>query len=114
MAVIKHISFNGVDILTDLDRLISIQKRFPLAEFGIILSKNWDENGNRYFDPHILERFKGLPLNLSAHLCGSVAREAIKDNWQPTIDLCCGNFNIFKERSLTLQKMLQILRNSIL
>lgn len=96
------ISFNGVDEKTDLARLVKIQQMFPLAEFGIILSKNWMENGNRYWNPYHLSKLEGLELNLSAHLCGSVVREAIRDNWEPALKLCNGYFGIFKRTQMNI------------
>jgi len=100
----NFISFNGVDEKTDLKRLVMVQRRFPRIEFGVILSKNWKENGNRYVDPAILSNLRGLGLNLSAHLCGSVAREAIRDNWEPALELCGGNFDIFKRTQLNIAR----------
>lgn len=100
--ILKGISLNGVDERTDLEKLSELQKKYPFLEFGIILSKNFAENGNRYINPALLKNFSGLGLNLSAHLCGSVAREAIRDNWQPAVELCGGYFNIFQRTQLNV------------
>ena len=78
---LKHITFTGVDGKTDLNRLWEIQKEYPIAEFGVLVSKNWRDNGNRYFNPSYLDSLRGL--NLSAHLCGSIARAAIRGDWNP-------------------------------
>lgn len=102
LSIFTGISFNGIDEKTDLKRLELIQKEYPFAEFGVILSKNWQENGNRYYNPEKLKDLKGRSLSLSAHLCGSIAREAIKDNWQPAIDLCDGYFDIFARSQINI------------
>ena len=69
---LQHITFTGVDSRTDIGALWEIQQEYPIAEFGILVSKNWRENGNRYFNPsHLCSLDRGL--NLSAHLCGSVS-----------------------------------------
>ena len=62
------------------------------------MSKNWKENGPRYFDPSFLYNFRSIELylNLSCHVCGSFAREVINNNWNPLIQLTNHNFNIFQ------------------
>lgn len=72
---LTHITFTGVDAWTDIDRLVDIQRRYPKAEFGVLMSRNWLENGVRYPSPETIEDLHGRGLRLSAHLCGSLARE---------------------------------------
>ncbi len=96
------VSFNGIDSNTNLLRLSKIQKRYPFAEFGVILSKNWRDNGNRYWNPDELHKLAGYGLNLSAHLCGNIARNAIKDKWKPAEILCDGYFSLFKRCQLNI------------
>jgi hypothetical protein len=45
---LQHITFTGIDGKTDLDALWELQKQYPIAEFGVLVAKNWRENGNRY------------------------------------------------------------------
>lgn len=104
MGKIKHISLIGIDKNTDLDKLQELQKKYPLAEFGVILSKNWAENGNRYFNPAELYKLRDRGLNLSAHLCGSVARSAIRNNFGPAMELCGKDFSLFKRAQLNIAK----------
>ena len=66
-----------------MSELKKIQKAAPNVEFGVLLSRNWQENGNRYFNPSELYKLRDLGLNLSCHLCGYLAREAVNNNWQP-------------------------------
>lgn len=91
MTKLTGITFTGVDEYTDLDRLQKIQEKYPYAEFGVLLSANWKENGNRYLNPERYRDLSGRNLNLSLHLCGRVAREAYRGNWEPLTDLLIQN-----------------------
>lgn len=95
--ILKHITFTGVDAKTDINALYQIQKEFPIVEWGILVSKNWRENGNRYFNPSFLPALEHRRLNLSCHLCGSIARSAIRQDWKPLHNwLCrCGYTSMF-------------------
>ena len=73
---LKHVSFAAIDRNTDREELCRIQEEFPMVEFGVLMSRNWFENGNRYMSPSDIERFSGL--NLCAHLCGKMARDFMK------------------------------------
>lgn len=84
---LKHITFTGLDERTDVNQLKIIQKAFPIVEFGVLMSKNWKTNGNRYPDPDIISRFTDQGLNLSAHLCGSIARKAYTGDFKDVIDI---------------------------
>lgn len=83
---LQHITFTGIDGKTDLGRLWEIQQEYPIAEFGVLVAKNWRENGNRYFNPSYLDALEGRGLNLSAHLCGSIARAAVRGDFEPLRD----------------------------
>lgn len=86
---LRHITITGVDEHTDIDGLHELQEKFPWAEFGILFSKHWQENGQRYPSPaYILPDLADRGLHLSAHICGSMARELVETNiWQPLIEL---------------------------
>ena len=89
MGTLKKVTFTGVDEHTDLDRLAKIQEKYPYAEFGILFSEKYKENGHRYPIPAFLQKLVGLNLNLSAHLCGRLVRDGYNGNWE-------GLTNIFK------------------
>lgn len=74
---LTHITFTGVDDETDFNRLVSIQQRYPKVEFGVLVSRKWKENGQRYLPPFKARELRGLGLRLSAHLCGSIARDVL-------------------------------------
>lgn len=82
---LQHITFTGIDGKTDLRLLWDIQQDYPIAEFGVLVAKNWRDNGNRYFNPSYLDALesRSQSMNLSAHLCGSIARAAIRGDWEP-------------------------------
>ena len=89
---LKHITFTGLDARTNVEDLVAIQKKYPIAEFGVLMSKNWEQNGNRYPNPELIQRFLDRGLNLSAHLCGSLAREAFKGYLEPVMSI----YQVFK------------------
>ena len=35
-----------------------VQKKYPFAEFGVLLSYDWKENGQRFPNPEILARYR--------------------------------------------------------
>ncbi|MBR1800658.1 MAG: hypothetical protein IJ767_04085 [Bacteroidaceae bacterium] len=78
---LRHITFTGIDARTDLQELQAIQLQYPLAEFGVLTSYHWYENGNRYLDPQFLPNLYGRGLNLALHICGSAAHDAIDGFW---------------------------------
>lgn len=83
---LRHITFTGIDGKTDIGALWELQQQYPIAEFGVLVAKNWRENGNRYFNPSYLDALESRGLNLSAHLCGSIARAAVRGDFEPFRD----------------------------
>ena len=72
---LTHITFTGVDEWTNIDELVDIQRRYPKVEFGVLVSRKWQENNDRYMSPEQVKELQGHGLRLSAHFCGSLARE---------------------------------------
>lgn len=102
---LKHITFTGIDAYTDIKELCQIQKEYPLAEFGVLLTDDWENNGYRYADPKILlPTLADKGLNLSCHLCGKIAREAVMNNFSSVFELCGDYFRIFKRCQLNVSK----------
>ena len=99
---IKYVTFTGIDNWTDLDELERIQQQYPYAEFGVLVSYHYAENGPRFPDPSIFEKLKGRKLNLSLHLCGSLAIKSAMKNFEPAIDLLGDNFSLFKRVQLNM------------
>lgn len=99
---LTDITFTGVDEQTDIDRLVSIQERFPKAEFGVLMSRHWQDNGPRFMSPESIEKLRGRGLRLSAHLCGGFARDMFYKD---------GFYNIDKEYPLLLEMFRRIQLN---
>lgn len=99
---IKHITFTGIDERTNIAKLKLIQDTYPLAEFGVLVSSNWANNGNRYMNPAKLEKLKDRGLNLSCHACGAVARHALNNDWEPLYNLTNGLLPIFNRIQLNV------------
>ena len=82
---LTKVTFTGIDSWTDLQRLASISKQYPYAEFAMLMSKDWAENGPRFPDPDIVWNLAKLwscqTIPLSCHLCGSLAIEAAKGDY---------------------------------
>lgn len=78
---LKHITFTGIDARTDINSLVELQREYPIAEFGVLTSYNWNKNGNRYLDPQRLCNLQGSKLNLALHVCGSAAHDAVEGRW---------------------------------
>ena len=102
---LKHITFTGIDERTDFSVLRDIQRKYPLAEFGVLTSYHWNENGNRYLNPDEISRLQGYGLNLSLHLCGSAAHDAAVGDWDKVIDLTRDKLHIFKRCQLNIAGM---------
>ena len=95
---LKHVSFADIDRNTDSEELRRIQDEFPMVEFGVLMSCNWFENGNRYMSPSDIERFSGL--SLCGHLCGKMARDFMKGD----VGLLDGTYPYWK----TMFKRIQV------
>lgn len=79
---LKHITFTGIDAKTDIKRLQEIIELYPIAEFGVLTSYHWQENGNRYPDPSMFSSLLKVTPHLSLHLCGKIAHDAACGLWQ--------------------------------
>ena len=104
MSNLKHITFTGVDSETDISALQALQREFPLAEFGVLTSYKWFENGNRYPSPEFIRTLRDKGLNLALHICGSASKDAAIGNWG-AIEAHLGDcLDIFKRIQLNVSK----------
>lgn len=99
---LQHITFTGIDAKTDIQDLIEIQREFPIAEFGVLTSYHWYENGNRYLDPLIINDLRGNRLNLALHVCGSAAHDAAVGRWDLIDKLVWSNVDLFHRIQLNI------------
>ena len=95
---LKHITFTGIDAKTDIQDLIDIQRGYPIVEFGVLTSYHWYENGNRYLNPAFLSNLwaGNGELNLSLHICGSAAHDAVVGDWHKINDHLFETIDLFK------------------
>ena len=56
---VKYVTFTGVDNWTDLDELERIQEKYPYAEFGVLASYHYGDNGPRFPEPQDNARTAG-------------------------------------------------------
>ena len=99
---LRHITFTGIDAKTDIKALTEIQREFPIAEFGVLTSYHWNENGNRYLDPNVINELRGNGLSLSLHVCGSAAHDAAAGRWDLIDKLVWSNIDLFQRIQLNI------------
>ena len=93
---LRHITFTGIDARTDLQELQDIQQQYPIAEFGVLTSYHWYENGNRYLNPYLIEtQLRKRILNLALHVCGRAAHDAAVGRWNLIDKLTWMNLGLF-------------------
>jgi len=99
---ITKVTVTGADDSVDPRELIDIQKQYPFAEFGILLSSS-NEGRSRFpsqgWMKHLIQTTRQDKLNLSGHLCGRWVR-----------DLCAGKWTFIEDRPewVDLFKRLQL------
>lgn len=99
MKTLAHITFTGVDSLTDIQELQRIQKQFPLAEFGVLIAGHF---GNRYPEFGFINELSQSGLNLSLHVCGKYTRELIQTGSWDAIREASNNFAGFSRCQLNV------------
>lgn len=99
---LKHITFTGIDAKTDIKALQEIQEQYPIAEFGVLTSYHWYENGNRYLDPQIINTLRGERLHLALHVCGQAAHDATIGRWDLIDKLTWSNLGLFNRVQLNI------------
>ena len=99
---LKHITFTGIDAKTDIKALQEIQEQYPIAEFGVLTSYHWYENGNRYLDPQIINSLRGEGLHLALHVCGRAAHDAAIGRWDLIDKLTWSNLGLFNRVQLNI------------
>ena len=101
---LTYVTFTGIDMRTDLNRLKRIQEQYPYAEFGVLMSYDWAYNGCRFPDPALCEKLANANLkNLSAHLCGKLALDVAYGDIKKVLAPSFNYFDIFSRCQLNLQ-----------
>lgn len=99
---LTSITFTGIDEHTDLEHVEMISEQYPYVEWGVLLSYHHKENGNRYPDPHILERLEFRHLRLAAHVCGGMAKDVVAAETHKMYEHLGWNFDMFKRCQINL------------
>jgi len=90
MKILNRVTVTGADDSINPEQLLEVQRKYPYAEFGILMSKDrfgsvrfpskkWLKKLseiNRELEPH---------LNLSGHICGRWVEDALLGQW-PDLD----------------------------
>ena len=103
--LLNRVTFTGVDDNTNIEDLICLTKKYPFVEFGVLVSKNNSNTGtvNRYPNLTILKRLKNKGLDLSCHICGSIARDIVqKNDWSELEKLLGKDIDIFNRFQLNV------------
>jgi len=80
-----------------------LQKKYPFAEFGVLLSYDWKENGQRFPNPEILARLEKQGLNLSAHFCGQAAIDLAIGKRFKVLEQLSSHIRLFRRCQLNLR-----------
>lgn len=85
-----NITFTGIDNKTNIEELKSIQQAYPRVEFGLLVALSRQGNEPRYPDLQILKDLKGAGLNLSCHVCSTMARNLVRTGDTTELDAFLG------------------------
>jgi len=106
MANLLHVTFTGIDDNTDASWLLGIRTQYPKVEFGMLMAVEPVKRSGRFPDPEgpaargFYEAAR-RGLGLSAHLCGSLAKEAAKGEWGAVMEHC-PEFSAFSRCQLNI------------
>lgn len=106
--MLNRVTFTGVDDKTNIEDLVYLTNKYPFVEFGVLVSKNNSNSGevNRYPNLTILKRLKNKGLNLSCHICGSIARQIVqKNDWSELEKLLGKDIEIFNRFQLNVSNI---------
>jgi phosphoribosylanthranilate isomerase len=80
--VINLCTFTGIDVKTDLGRVADLAAQYPFLEFGVLLSRTYDDKDARYpaFQEiaRIVEALSGKS-RLALHVCGRAVKEFVRN-----------------------------------
>lgn len=81
MATLTHVTFTGIDDFTDIRRAADIQAGTPAVEYGVLFSVERAGNDPRFPSVSSIGRIAGAGMRLSLHLCGALARKAVRGDF---------------------------------
>lgn len=78
---LQYCTFTGVDIYTDVDRLLRLSKKYPFVEWGILYSDSRAATENKYGLLSWVENTVNLlrmnGAKVAVHLCGSAVKQFV-------------------------------------
>lgn len=75
--MLKYLTMTGIDAHSDIERLKSLQERYPVLEYGVLVSENNIGCKKRYPSLERIQDFADAGLTMACHVCGGVARRAM-------------------------------------
>lgn len=85
--ILNRVTVTGADDSVDVKDLIEMQREFPYAEFGILLSRKYTlyDGTRRFPSARWLDQLVSVAtdekLHLSGHVCGRWVERALEGNW---------------------------------
>ncbi len=76
------LTFTGIDASTDLARVEYLSSIYPI-EWGVLFSPDRQGQEPRYPDIATIDRFRGIDVRKSAHLCGDYSKMVMKGHPLP-------------------------------
>lgn len=110
-----RITFTGIDSRTNFERLERLQVEYPYAEFGLLVAESRQGQEPRYpvlvngpgSPPYsILRDLRHRTLNLSCHVCGSLARTIVRTGDFKHLSVALyGHLALFRRVQLNISTM---------
>lgn len=80
---LKTVTFTGLDDQVNLGDVVALSRQYPFIEWGVLLSLNRQSKESRYPSYETLEKISNQDFRKSAHICGSLQRQAMDGEHEP-------------------------------
>lgn len=95
--MLKYLTFTGIDAHCDASELKKLQEEYSVVEFGVLTSKNNIGCKKRYPSLEKMQEFADSGLRMACHVCGGVARDAMRTGkFDEVQELLGPMFNVFQ------------------
>ena len=95
--MLTRVTFTGVDSKTSPVGLLELSKKYPFAEFGVLMSSNTGKLIPIYPPVSFINEFKEFAqrhdIKIALHLCGKYAKTALDKDHFESIDKLCRGFD---------------------
>ena len=100
------VTLTGIDERTDPDEIIELKQEYPFLEFGVLISEDRTGKENRYPRLETLKKYDGKELDLSLHVCGSMARNVAHNaDWRPLYEMAQEYWHMFNRIQLNISNI---------